>query len=338
MGWSAVFLLAVPPMLLLLAVGRRLLPESREAVPSRFDVVSAVTSLVAVLAVVLAVKTVAAGDAGPMSAASVAAGLALGAVFVRRQRRGVPILGGGLVGRPEFTVPLVANALAFFVLYGTQYLTAQYLQLVLGLSPLVAGAWGIPGTLAYVVGSAVGPRVTRRAEPVAVVTAGLVVCAAGFALLTQVGGPSALAVLVAGTVVFGFGVAPVYSLTTEMVVSAGPDDRAGTVSAVQESGAELGGALGIALLGSVSLALYRVGMGSIPGDVPDADAGSQTLGGAIAAADGLPATAATALTDAARDAFTLSFVVAEGVGAALLAVAAVAFWMLLGRRQRPRRR
>jgi DHA2 family multidrug resistance protein-like MFS transporter len=334
MDWSAVFLLAVPPMLALLLLGPRLLPESRQSAPDPFDPVAAVTSLAAVLAVVVGIKAMAAGDAGPGSGLSIVAGLALGAVFVRRRRRHTgPLLGGGLLRRRSFTVPLAANALTFFVLYGTQYLTAQYLQLVLGLSPLVAGAWGIPGTLAYVVGSALAPRATRRAAPVTVVTAGLVVCAVGFGLLTRVDGPSGLAVLVAGTVAFGFGVAPVYALTTEMVVSAAPDDRAGTVSAVQESGAELGGALGIALLGSVALAAYRAGMGSVPDGLPTAaqDAGRDTLSGALAAADGLPAAAAAALTEAAREAFTRAFVLAEAVGAALLVATAVAVRVLLGR-------
>jgi DHA2 family multidrug resistance protein-like MFS transporter len=342
-GWSAVFLLAVPPMLVLLAVGRVLLPESRDTSRSRLDVVSAVTSLAAVLAVVVGVKTLAAGEGGPGSALAVAAGVGLGVVFVRRQRRRrSPVLEREVVGRASFAMPLVTNALAFFGLYGSQYLMAQYLQLVLGLSPLAAGAWGIPGTVAYIAGSAVGSRATRHLAPATVVTAGLAVCATGFAVLTSVGLGSGLAVLVVGSVLFGFGLAPVYSLTTEMVVSAGPEDRAGTVSAVQESGAELGGALGIALLGSISLAVYRTGMAdvvlpaSMAGATDAAGAtglGRETLSGALAAAEDLGAPAAAALVEAARDAFTRSLVLAEGVGAALVAAAAVAFWMLLGRRR-----
>jgi DHA2 family multidrug resistance protein-like MFS transporter len=332
--WSAVFLLAVPPMVLLLAVGPVLLPEAGDASRSRFDAVSATTSLGAVLALVYAVKSVAAGDAGAMPALALVVGLALGAVLARRQRsEKTALLDRRLVGRASFTVPLVTNALAFFGLYGTQYLTAQYLQLVLGLSPLSAGVWGIPGTVAYVVGSAVGPRATRHVPPETVVTAGLAVCAAGFALLALVGSASGLAVVVAGSILFGFGLAPVYSLTTEMVVSAAPDDRAGTVSAVQESGAELGGALGIALLGSASLAVYRTGMADVAVPAGPAHAGRETLSGALTAADGLSGPAAAALTEAARDAFTQSFVLAESIGATLVGAAAVAFWLLLGRRR-----
>ena len=316
--WPAVFLLAVPPMLLLLALGPVLLPESRDPAAGRVDLVTAVTALAAVLAVVVGLTTLAAGDAGPGAAAAVAAGLGLAVLLARRQRRQAdPVLDPALFGRASFAAPLGVNALAFFVLYGTQYLTAQYLQLVLGLSPLAAGLWGIPGTLSYVLGSAVGPLVTRRVPPVAVVAAGLLVSAAGFGLLTRVEG-SGLAVVVAGTVVFGFGIAPVYALTTELVLAAAPDARAGTVSATQETGAELGGALGIALLGCLSLVVYRA---TVPAGTPD------TLAGALAADPGT--------AEAARAAFTSAYVVAEAAGATLLVAAAAAFALLL---RRPTRR
>jgi DHA2 family multidrug resistance protein-like MFS transporter len=317
--WPAVFLLAVPPMLLLLALGPVLLPESRDPAAGRVDLVSAGTSLAAVLAVVVGLTTLAAGSAGPGAGLSVAAGLVLAVLLARRQRRRPdPALDPALFGRASFAAPLAVNALAFFVLYGTQYLTAQYLQLVLGLSPLAAGLWGIPGTLSYVVGAAVGPLVTRRVPPVAVVAAGLLVSATGFGLLTQVGVAAGLGVVLAGTLVFGFGIAPVYALTTEMVVAAAPDARAGTVSATQETGAELGGALGIALLGSLSLVVYRA---TVPAGAP-AEA-RETLAGALAAEP--------ALADAARAAFTHSYVVAEAVGAALLVAAAAAFTAVLRR-------
>jgi DHA2 family multidrug resistance protein-like MFS transporter len=123
-----------------------------------------------------------------------------------------------------------------------------------------------------------------------------------------------------------------------MVVSAAPDDRAGTVSAVQESGAELGGAIGIALLGSVSLGLYRAGMAAVPDAVPPGavDAARETLAGALSAADGVPGPAAAALAELARDAFLRSYVVAEGVAAALVCATAVAFWTLPARRRAAR--
>jgi MFS transporter, DHA2 family, multidrug resistance protein len=334
--WSTVFLVAVPPMMLLLAVGRSVLPESRDPGPSRVDAVSAGASLAAVLSAVLGVKALAAGDAGPLPWIAVAASLGLGTAFVRRQRRQeAPVLDPGLIGRADVAAPLAVNALAFFVLYGTQYLTAQYVQLVLGLSPLAAGLWGLPGTVAFLIGSAAGPLATRRIPPATVVVAGLVVAATGFALLMLVGTGAGLAAVVVGGVVSGFGLAPVYALSTEMVVTHAPSHRAGTVSAVQETGAELGGALGVALLGSVSLVLYRTDVAAGVASTPEAvraDPGG-TLAGHLAAAEELAGRGA-ALADVARGAFTQSYVVAEGLGAAVLAAATVGFAVVLRRSPR----
>ena len=329
--WSTVFLVAIPPMLLLLALGPVLLPESRDRAASQVDVVSAGTSLISVLAVVFGVKSLAAGQVSGMPLLAIVIGLGLGALLVRRLRRqSSPALDPLLLGRVWFVAPLAVNSLAFFVLYGTQYLTAQYVQLVLGLSPLTAGLWSIPGTLAYLLGSAIGPLATRHVQPRTVVATGLLVSAAGFGLLTQVRVEEGLGSVVAGSVVFAIGLAPVYSLTTEMVVAAAPTHQAGAVSATQETGAELGGALGIALLGSLSLAFYRTSVGDIAGTLPHGASGDvrQTLAGALAAADELGGLHGMAVAEAAREAFTHSFVIAEGIGVALLLVAAGAFTLL----------
>ena len=338
-SWPWVFGLAVPPMLLLLAVGRLLLPEARDPRSPRVDAVTAAASLAAILSGVFGIKALAAGWTGPVPWLAVAAGAGLGGLLVRRARRARPTAGPRPVGeRPAFaptgaTVPLLVNALAFFVLYGTQYLTAQYLQLVLGLSPLAAGLWGLPGTVGYLVGSAVGPLATRRTRPAVVVVAGLLVSATGFGLLTLVGTGAGLAAVVAGTVLFGFGLAPVYALTTEMVVASAPGERAGTVAATQETGAELGGALGIALLGSVSLALYRGGVADVTAGLPAGSAGPVrgTLAGALGAAERVTGGRGADLADAARDAFTQSYVVAEGIGVALLVAAAAGLAVLVRR-------
>jgi DHA2 family multidrug resistance protein-like MFS transporter len=325
--WRTVFLLAVPPMLLLLAVGPHVLPESRDPGGSRVDLVSAVTSLTAVLAVVLGLKSLAGGESGPRPWAALAAGTVLAAVFVRRQRRHPdPALDPAVLGRGAVAAPLAVNALSFFVLYGTQYLIAQFLQLVLGLSPLEAALWGLPGTVGYLLGSAVGPALTRRVQPVMVVVAGLVVSAIGFGLLMLVGAGAGLPTVVVGTVVFGFGLAPVYALTTEMVVAAAPPHRAGVVSATQETGAELGGALGIALLGSVSLMFYRAALGPLLPGTGDAD--TETLAGALTTARDAGGPDGMALAALARDAFTSSYVVAAGIGVALLLTSATVLGLL----------
>jgi DHA2 family multidrug resistance protein-like MFS transporter len=251
-----VFLVALPVTLLLLALGPRVLPEFRDPDATGFDLLGAAQSLVALLAVVYAIKR-AAGGASPVPAVAAAGiGLVLGAAFVRRQRRSArPIIDPDLFRGPGVRIALVSTSLTFFALYGTQVAVAQYLQWVLGLSPLRAGLWTLPGTLAYLAGTAIGPVAVSRFPPVRVIAAGLLVAASGCALLTG----HELVFVVAGTMVFGFGLAPVYTLSTDLIVSAARPSRAGTAGAVGETSAELGGALGIALLGSLGVAVYRAG-------------------------------------------------------------------------------
>jgi DHA2 family multidrug resistance protein-like MFS transporter len=144
--WGSVFLLAVPVMAPLLVVGPRLLPEDKDPMPGRLDPVSAGLSLVAVLAVIYGVKAIATAGVGVASAAPVVAGLAVGAAFVDRQRRlAAPMIDLGLLRRPAFRLALAANTLGFAVVFGIDVFVAQYLQLVLGYSPLKAGLWSVPG-------------------------------------------------------------------------------------------------------------------------------------------------------------------------------------------------
>lgn len=330
--WGSVFLVAVPVMVLLVALGPVLLPESRPE-PSRLDVPAAVLSLAAVLALVHGIKGFAQDGPRVAQGLSILAGCVLAAAFVRHERRRRdPAIDLTLFRNAAFTAPLLTNACAFFVLYGTGYLVAQYLQLVLGLSASAAGAWTVPSSLGYLVGSVLGLAAARRARPAFVIGAGLVVAATGFGMLTQV--DSGLGLLVAGTVVFSLGLAPVYLVTTEMVVSAAPPERTGSASAISETGTELGGALGIAVLGSVGAFSYRQTIGATaPPDVPPDlwESARGTLGGALAAAEHMPAGPAAALVRDAREAFETAFRTVELVGTALLAIAAVAAVLVLRR-------
>ena len=181
----------------------------------------------------------------------------LGGLFVRRQRRHPqPLLDLSMFRDGRVSAALTVNALSFFVLYGTQLAIAQYLQLVLGMSPLRAGLWALPSVLAYLLASLLGPRLARRFPAGRVIAAGLAVMAAGFAVVAVAGLPA----VVAGTVLFSLGLAPVYILTTDLVVTTVRPERAGMAAAVTETGAELGGALGIAVLGSIGVAAYRHGL------------------------------------------------------------------------------
>jgi DHA2 family multidrug resistance protein-like MFS transporter len=325
--WGSVFLLAVPVMMVLLAAGPRVLPEFRDPTPARLDLPSAALSLAAVLAVIYGVKQLAQGGAGPLPVLSVLAGLAAGALFVRRQRTlPDPLLDLRLFRVPAFSAALATYTLAILVVFGAELFLAQYLQLVLGLSALRAGLWSMPAGLGFIVGSLLAPTLVRRFDPASVISGGLALGAVGFGLLTRLGTTAGLPVLVAGTVVSSLGVALAGTLATDLVVGAAPPQRAGAAAAISETGAELGGALGIAVMGVIGTAVYhgRVA-GAVPAGVPHpaAAAARDTLGGALAAAGQLPDRLGGPLLDAAREAFTDGLHVVAGVSAAVAIIGAI---------------
>jgi DHA2 family multidrug resistance protein-like MFS transporter len=140
---------------------------------------------------------------------------------------------------------------------------------VLGLSPLRAGLWTVLPFGAFIVGSMLAPPIVRRVRPAFVVGAGPVLAAVGLGMLTQVDGASGLAPLVTGSVVFSLGLAPVFTLATDLIVGSAPPERAGAASAISETGSEFGGALGIAVLGSIGTAVYRDQVAtSVPARIP----------------------------------------------------------------------
>jgi DHA2 family multidrug resistance protein-like MFS transporter len=329
--WGSVFLIALPITVPLIVLGPRLLPESRDPDATGLDIIGAAQSLGAVLTVVYALKRAAEGGWHPGLVVLVIIGGALGYMFVRRQRRPDPMLDLSMFRDTAFRTALISNALAFFVLYGTQLPVVQYLQWSVGLSPWHAGLWTVPSVLAYLAGSALAPVLAHRFPPERVVVAGLVVVAAGFAVLTQVGTAHDLAVIVTGSSILSIGLAPVYTLTTDLIVSAARPERAGAAGAITETGAELGGALGIALLGSLGLWVYRY----LIGDVPVAEA-RRTLGDAEVVAGRLPAPQSQDLLEHARHAFQTAFAVISGTATLIIAVLAVVVMVSLRTRERTR--
>jgi MFS transporter, DHA2 family, multidrug resistance protein len=330
--WGSVFLLAVPVMALILVLAPVLVPEYRDPEAGRLDLVSAALSLLAVLAVIYGLKQIAQNGLGGSPALSVGVGLGFGAAFVHRQRRlADPLVDLRLFRVPAFSASLAAYLLATFVAFGAFLFIFQYLQLVLGQSPLEAALWSMPSFAAFIVGAMLTPVVVGRFRPAFVMAGGLALATIGYALLTQVDGDSALALLVTASVVFSLGEAPVFTLATDLIVGTAPPERAGAASAISETSSELGGALGIAILGSIGTAIYRGQMtedsDGVPPDV--AEAARDTLGGAVAVADQLPAALAADLLGSAREAFTQGLQVTAGLSAAVAAGTAVLVVALL---------
>jgi DHA2 family multidrug resistance protein-like MFS transporter len=331
--WGSVFLLAVPVMAVLLVLGPIVLPEYKDPDAGRLDLISAGLSLVAVLAVIFGLKETAQDGFGVVPSLAIVVGLVVGGLFVRRQLTlKDPVLDLQLFRIPAFSAALTVNFLAIFVAVGYFLFVAQYLQLVLGLSPLEAGLWSVPSAVGFIIGSNAAPRIVRRVRAAYVMGAGLGLAAVGLAVLTQVAGPNGLAVVIIGSVIISLGLAPVMSLTTELIVGSAPPERAGAASGISETGAELGGALGLSILGSIGIAIYRGGVAAgLPVGVPAeaAAAARDTLGGAVAVAQQLPDELGTAVIGVARDAFVQAMQVASTISAVLaVGVAILAVVML----------
>jgi DHA2 family multidrug resistance protein-like MFS transporter len=333
--WGSVFLIGVPVMVLLLILGPILLPEFRDPDAGKLDIVSAALSLAAVLPTIYTVKQVAEHGLRAGDAVFLLAGLGAGAAFVYRQLTvAEPLIDVRLFRAPAFSVSLAAYLLATFAAFGAFVFISQYLQFVFGLAPLEAGIWTTPWALTFVVGSLATPVIAQRVRPAVVMAAGLVVAAAGFALFTQVEIGSGFGVLVIASVVVSLGLAPVFTLATDLVIGSAPPERAGAAAAISETSSEFGGAMGIAVLGSMGAAVYRARMTDVlPASVaPElADAARGTLAGAVAVAEQLPGALGAEVLGAARLAFAQSFDVTAVLTAAVaLSTAALVAIVLRG--------
>ena len=329
--WGSVFLISVPVMVLLLIVGPRLLPEYRDPSAGRLDIASAAMSLLAVLSVIFGLKQIAQSGLSILPLLTIPGGVLLAIIFGRRQLRlDAPLVDLRLFREPGFSASLATYGLSILVLFGGFLFLPQYLQLVLGLSPLFAGLWTLPWAFAFVVGAALVPPLVKRVHAARLMAAGLFMSAVGFAMLTIIGRQTSFAWFALASSLFSLGMAPVFTLTTDLIIGTAPPERAGAASAMSETSAELGGALGIAIFGSIGVAIYRLAIGDgIPATLATADAESAraTLGGAVAAAARLSPQEGAVLIDVGRSAFISALQLCAGisvVGSLALAVFVIA--------------
>jgi DHA2 family multidrug resistance protein-like MFS transporter len=332
--WGSVFLINVPVMALLLLLGPKLLPEFRDRSAERLDLTSAVLSLAAVLSVIYGLKQYAQEGSLELSSVGPAlAGLLIGAAFVRRQKMlADPLIDLGLFKVARFSVSVSSNALTGFIGFGMFLFFAQYLQLVVGLSPIEAALWSLPASLSVVVSSVASPAISRLVRPAFGVAGGLLTTGTGLAILTQIDSGTGLGLAVLGSVVFSAGFGPIFILATDLILGTAPPERAGAASAISETGAELGGAVGIAVLGSIGTAVYRSGViDAVPQGVPilAADAARDTLGGAVVVAGNLPGESGEALLGTAREAFLQGFNIVALTGAIVAVIVATLVAVLL---------
>lgn len=228
--WGSVFLINIPLMALILPVGRWLLPESRGSADGPWDVLGALTAAAGVLGVVLGVKRLGGGDrvldAGTLGPLLV--GAVLLAVFVRRQRRREhPLIDMQMFTRAAFSSSVGCIILAMLALVGLELIAVQYLQLVLGLSPLETGLRLLPLTFAAMAAGATGSYTLHRVGPRRMVGWGFVLTAASVLLLTVMGQHDRPWLLTAAFVLLGFGLQSTLFGAYESMLSEAPAHQAG---------------------------------------------------------------------------------------------------------------
>ncbi|MEU5689712.1 MFS transporter [Streptomyces venezuelae] len=280
--WGSVFLINIPLMLVSLPIGRWLLPESTGDRDGPWDVVGALMAASGLFGLVLGVKRLGGGEdpLGLTTLLSLFLGGALLVGFVRRQRRRKhPLVDLSMFMRPAFSTSVGCIVLAMLALVGLELIAAQYLQLVLGLSPLETGLRLLPLTIAAMAAGLAGSKMLGGLGPRAMVCAGFCLTAFAVLLLTGMGGHANDALLLVGFVLLGFGLETTLFGAYESMLSEAPQAQAGGAAAIGETSYQLGAGIGIALLGSVMNAAYAPGLSSVQGvSAADSAAAGHSLG------------------------------------------------------------
>ncbi|WP_035849568.1 MFS transporter [Kitasatospora azatica] len=331
--WGSVFLINLPAMALLLVLGPVLLPETPRLRGGRFDLPSAVLSLAAILPLIYGIKELARNGFQSLPAGAILLGLLAGAVFVRRQRTHPgALIDLALLRSRGFSSSVAMNVLGMFGVVGMAIFVTQYLQLVLGMSTLEAALWSVLPSVAVGAVAPAAAALGARIGKAKVIAGGFLLMALGFGTLALADAHSALWVVLVAAGVYASGAVALMSQVSEVVMAAAPAERASTASALLESGTELGGALGMAILGSIGTAVYRADVqAALPADLP-ADALAQvrdSLGGTEVALAQLPAETGKLVLGAARDAFAGGMQAAAIAAAVLMVAGAVLALALL---------
>jgi DHA2 family multidrug resistance protein-like MFS transporter len=324
--WGAVFLINVPVVLVVLPLGLKLLPESKAEVPPPWDTLAVVLAGTGILGVAFGLKEGARhGFVDPLVLGVLIGAIAALTTFTRRQlARSEPLLDVRLFADRAFTVATGCVLLSMFGLVGLELFFAQYLQLVLGLEPLAASVRLLPLMLASLAGGLLAAPLLRRLGTRATITGGLLLTTVALVPLLALGLADQVLLLSLPFAALGFGLEVALVAANDVIISAVPADRAGNAAAIEETAYELGGGLGVAVLGSILAAVYSDRLGAVPG-VGDAqlhDAG-ESLGRAVEVATGLPAAAGDALVATAQDAFLSGLHAVLLVSIGLLGVSAL---------------
>jgi EmrB/QacA subfamily drug resistance transporter len=279
-AWGSIFLVNVPLCAAAITLGATIVPESRDPDARRIDWPGAALSSVGLTALVWAVIS-APADGWTASAVLVGGAIALAALaaFVVRQRRAAqPLLDLRLFRDRRFTAASAMVMVLFFALFGFLFLSTQYLQFVLGYSPTAAGVRILPYAGAMIVFAASSSKLVLRFGTRRVATTGLLLFSAGLAVAATIAVGTGYGRLALAFILLGAGMGLAGAPATESIMASLPRERANIGSAINDTTRELGGALGVAVLGSIAASVYSA---QLPGGAPESLAAAVEAGPAV---------------------------------------------------------
>lgn len=326
--WGSVFLINVPIVLLALGLALVALPASRGNPNRPFDLLASAQIMIALVGLTLAIKEAGKAEPSPATAIlAVAVGLVFAVAFVRRQgSSSTPMLDFALFRNRTFASAVAAAFVASAALMGTELVVSQRLQLVVGLSPLQAGLAILPIPLAAFVAGPLAGLVLPRVGTERVLWSSLALAAAGV-LAYLVGYQSGLSIRIGAFIMIGLGIGAAMTAASSAMLLSAPPDRAGMVASVEEVSYELGGAFGIAILGSLMSAVYAASF-RLPASVAVPDLAQNGIDGALLAAQALPEGLAALLVSRAHAAFDSAFLAVMGAAMVLMFAVSIAIAMV----------
>jgi EmrB/QacA subfamily drug resistance transporter len=330
--WPSIFALSVVLAVLALVGTALLVPTSKDPEHAALDPVGAVLSVAGIAGVVFAViEGPALGWASLSVVASFALGvLALAGFVLWELHTKRPMLDPRLFLVRPFSAGTLAMTMSHVAIFGLFFVALQYMQQILGYSPLVSGLAVLPMVAAFALSPAAA-HLSERVGPGQVIAGGLTLAAAGLGVLATLGPDSSYWHVLGGFVLTGAGMALSAAPATNAIVASLPQGKQGVASAVNDLSRELGGVLGIAILGSVLNAAYRSGLADAARGMPgEAVARAQeSLASALGVAKQLGGTEGARLDDAAREAFIGGLSASLLAGAIVLVVSAVGVALLV---------
>jgi MFS transporter, DHA2 family, multidrug resistance protein len=333
-SWSSVFWVNIPLGLTALVLGALILPTSKDPNASRIDIPGALMSIVGLGTLLFGIiEGPSRGWTDPAVLAGFAVGISVLASFILWElHTPTPMLDMRFFKNPRFTVANNAITLTFFAMFGSLFLMTQYFQFVQGYTPLQAGARLLPYAAAMMISAPVSARLVEKVGTKRVMTVGLVIMSGALFVMSFVHADSSYLRVISNMVLMSVGMGLVMAPATESVMGSLPREKAGVGSAVNDTTRQVGGALGVAIIGSLVASVYSREVGSVADQFGLNGASlaqaKGSLGGALAHAPSLGAQA-PAFVDAVRDGFVTAFSSGLRLGGIVIAVAAVLTWRFL---------